>query len=135
MVSAECAESDEQIKGLLVASFEMNTLLKFYKNKTIRLLERLLTHGDHAGVALGVGSSFEFILNRFRYSLVFGEVLNGHSRAALLGVFELNAESVGKLLLHLGGEVKLEVDSNSILVSLEDPEALVLSVVDLAGFE
>jgi len=62
MVSAECAETHKHIKGLLVASFEMNTLLEL--------------HGNHTGVALKVARFFEVVLNRFRKSLIFREVLN-----------------------------------------------------------
>lgn len=92
-------------------------------------------HGDKARVALGVLHSGEGVRDRFRHGLVVREVLDGHVRLALLGVFKLNAHRVGQLLFHLGVEVQLVVHRNSIFVRLEHPEALVISVVDLAALE
>jgi len=121
VVGAERAEVYHHVKGLVVASGEVDLLFKL--------------HGNHTGVTLEVGSFFELLLDSLGYTQFLREILDRHSRFALLGVLKLNAESVGKLLLHLGVEVKLEVDGDAVFVALEHPVALIRSVVNLARCE
>jgi hypothetical protein len=133
VVGAERAEVYHHVKGLVVASGEVDLLFKLYKHKV--RTEKLLTHGNHTGVTLEVGSFFELLLDSLWDAQFLREILDRHSRFALLGVLKLNAESVGKLLLHLGVEVKLEVDGDAVFVALEHPVALIRSVVNLARCE
>lgn len=121
VVGAERAEVYHHVKGLVVASGEVDLLFKL--------------HGNHTGVTLEVGSFFELLLDSLWDAQFLREILDRHSRFALLGVLKLNAESVGKLLLHLGVEVKLEVDGDAVFVALEHPVALIRSVVNLARCE
>jgi hypothetical protein len=121
VVGAERTEVDHHVKGLVVASGKVDLLFKLHRN--------------HTGVTLEAGSFFKLLQDGLRYAQFLREILDGHSRFALLGVLKLNAESVGKLLFHLGVEVQLEVDGDAIFVALEHPVALIRSVVNLARRE